>query len=166
MTASELAEAVPLQIHGEIWYLKKWIAVVERKFRIKRLSYLCGAIPHLIAHQHEKRRIRAAMPPDAAVMEIIQHNRAIASMQRAVLAGNQERPHVPIGMWLPHGGRLAVARDQDQARHLTQTRLGTEQTDASTREVGAPHVSGTSSTSHNPRDMENEAVLEAPPGLQ
>ena len=71
-----------LHLHGEEWYLQKWVGLAARLLNMKKTGYICGALPHLIADVRAARRRRAEKPPDPTVMAIIEHNRVARRMMR------------------------------------------------------------------------------------
>ena len=132
-----------LRIHGEDWYLQKWIELGSRLLNMKKTGYICGALPHLIAEVRAARRKRAEKPPDPTVMAIIEHNRVARRMMR--------RHGGPIPPDPPGNGQNGPPIRPGNQETVTVT---IEQT----LTVGVRTPGTSSGTTHN-------GAVEAPPGL-
>ena len=122
--------------------------------RTKTIGYICGALPHLIAHAKARRRARAALPPDTAVMAIIQHNRDARRRLQERL-GRQPQVH-PGTSQAGTPPRPVTSQLGDQADTVAVT---IEQTIV----VRAPRLTRVRRTHV---ETVHHGTLDAPPGLQ
>ena len=147
-------ETAILPLHGEDWYNRMWTTLAARLLRTKVIGYICGAMPHLIAHMKARRRVQAALPPDMDVMAKIQHNR---DARRKLQERHGRQPQAPRGT-----GQAGVP-----TRPVTE-QLGSHAdtvpvTIAQTVVVHAPQLTRVRRTHV---ETVHRGTLDAPPGLQ
>ena len=147
-------ETAILPLHGEDWYNRMWTTLAARLLRTKVIGYICGAMPHLIAHMKARRRVQAALPPDMDVMAKIQHNR---DARRKLQERHGRQPQAPRG-----AGQVGVPTrpvTEQLGNHADTVAVTIEQTVV----AHAPQLTRARRTHV---ETVHRGTLDAPPGLQ
>ena len=149
-----VGETEILPLHGGEWYRQMWTSLAARLLRTKLIGYMCGAMPHLIAHMKAKRRGQAALPPDTDVIVKIEHNR---DARRKLQERRGTQPQAPHG--IGQAGTPTRPMPEQLGNHTGTVTV----TIAQTIVVHSPHLTQVRRT-HD--ETEHHGTLGAPPGRQ